>query len=506
MADWYSLGIALFAAIGTFLFGFDTGIATTTIAHESWIDYMNHPSNGLTGAVVAVYIAGEAVGALSQTFIGDKLGRIRFMQLLCIIVTIGTTIQTASVNIGMFLAGRVIAGIAVGGMVATVPIYLSEISAPDRRGLIGGISGCGIAFGTMSSNWVGFACAYAPYGTTQWRLPLGIQIPWGVIMFVGLATFMPDSPRQLLRNGKVDAAKREFARVRRDLRSHEVHEEFALMRAQIEFELSREIKTYKEVFRLFGRRVMVSITVQTMTSLTGINVIQYYQTTLYKSLGIQQQTILALAGVYGTVAFIANTITTRFLTDQWGRRKMIISGTIGLVLIMIYSAVMQHVFQNSDNKVGKGFAVLGIYLYVAWYYAMINSTTWLYGAEVLPIALRSKVMGLAAAGHFIVNVAVTEAGPSAFANIGENYYYVFVGCTIVFSILAYLYFPETRRKTLEEIAQAFGDKVVLVDATQIEADRGAIKGDVETGSVNKEENKATGSITSTILPSHGSVS
>lgn len=104
---------------------------------------MDHPSKAITGAVVAVYIAGEAGGAILQTFIGDQLGRIRFMQLMCIIVTIGTTIQTASVNMGMFLAGRVIAGFAVGGMVSTVPIYLSEISAPQSRGLIGGISGCG---------------------------------------------------------------------------------------------------------------------------------------------------------------------------------------------------------------------------------------------------------------------------------------------------------------------------------------------------------------------------
>ena len=91
---------------------------------------MGNPSKGLTGSVsstpifagksltrnqvVSVYIAGEAVGALTQTFIGDKLGRIRFMQLMCVVVTIGTVIQTASVNIGMFLAGRVLAGYAVG--------------------------------------------------------------------------------------------------------------------------------------------------------------------------------------------------------------------------------------------------------------------------------------------------------------------------------------------------------------------------------------------------------
>ncbi|OOQ88807.1 MFS monosaccharide transporter [Penicillium brasilianum] len=463
MAMWYSLGIAFFAAIGTFLFGFDTGIATTTIAHQSWVDYMKKPSHGLTGAVVAVYIAGEAGGALTQTFIGDRLGRIRFMQLMCVIVTIGTIIQTASINIGMFLAGRVLAGYAVGGMVATVPIYLSEISDPRFRGLIGGISGCGISFGTMMSNWVGFACSYASYGPVQWRLPLGIQIPWGVIMFAGLATFMPNSPRQLIRNGKVDEARTEFSRIRRGVNSHEVEEEFVLMQAQIEYEMEREIKSYREIFRLFRRRVLVSIAVQTMTSLTGVNVIQYYQTILYKSLGIGSHQILALAAVYGTIAFFSNAITTRFMTDQWGRRKMLITGLAGIVLIEIYAAVMQREFQNTDNRVGKGFAILGIYLFVVCYYGFLNSTTWLYGAEVLPIALRSKVMGLAAASHFIVNVAITEAGPSAFANIHENYYYVFVVCSAFFLVIAYFFFPETKQKTLEEVAASFGDRVVLAD-------------------------------------------
>ena len=127
---------------------------------------MHNPSNGLTGAVVAVYIAGEAVGAIVQTFVGDKLGRIRFMQLMCVIVTVGVVIQTASMNIGMFLAGRALAGIAVGGMVATVPIYLSEISAPESRGLIGGISGCGISFGTMMVR--DFEVSYSIHNVVPW--------------------------------------------------------------------------------------------------------------------------------------------------------------------------------------------------------------------------------------------------------------------------------------------------------------------------------------------------
>ncbi|KAK5678878.1 hypothetical protein LTS10_008533 [Elasticomyces elasticus] len=446
--SWYTFAIALFAGIGTFLFGFDTGIATTTIAHQSWITYMDHPTKALTGAVVAVYIAGEAGGAIMQTIVGDKLGRIRFMQMMCIIVTIGTIVQTASVNFPMFLVGRALAGFAVGGLVGTVPIYLSEISAPHQRGLIGGISGCGISFGTMASNWVGMA---------------------------------------LIRKGHVDKARVEFIKIRRDLHSTEAQEEFALMHGQIEYEMEREVKSYKEIFRLFHRRAMVSIAVQTMTSLTGVNVIQYYQTILYKSLGIAPKTILALAGVYGTMAFVSNALTTRFLTDQWGRRKMILTGLAGIVVIEIYAAVMQLKFQNSDNEVGKGFAVLGIYLFVVTYYGMLNSTTWLYGAEVLPIALRSKVMGIASASHFIVNVGITEAGPSAFATIKQNYYYVFVGCTLFFLVIAYFYFPETRHKTLEEIAAAFGDKVVTLTDVEIAREHNVFEAKAAASHVEDEE-------------------
>lgn len=142
-------------------------------------------------------------------------------------------------------------------MVATVPIYLSEISPPHHRGLIGGVSGCGISFGTMMSNWVGFACGYAPYGATQWRLPLALQTPWGVILFIGLATFMPNSPRQLIRSGKVDQARIEFLRINRDLQSHESQEEFALMRNQIEYEMQRELTSYNEIFKLFRHRACV---------------------------------------------------------------------------------------------------------------------------------------------------------------------------------------------------------------------------------------------------------
>ncbi|KAI1358789.1 putative MFS monosaccharide transporter [Xylaria arbuscula] len=475
--SYYNLGIALSASLGTYLYGFDTGIITTTIAHQSWIDYMHHPSTAITGAVVAVYIAGEAVGALLQILIGDKLGRTRFMQLACVLVTIGVIIQTASTNIETMLAGRVISGVAVGALSATVPIYLSEISAPKTRGLIGGLSGIGLSAGTLTANWVGFAGSYAPYGESQWRLPLGLQAPWGIILFICLATYMPRSPRELVQKGRIAEARIEFARIRNDIPPHEAHEEFALMKAQIEYEKTRALLGYREIFRIYRHRVLVCIAVQALTSVTGVNVIQ--------SLGIGSKMILALAAIWGTTAFLSNAIAVLILPDRWGRRKMLLAGLISVILTEIYSAVLQREFQHTDNRVGKGTAVLGIYIFAVCYYGLINSVTWLYGSEIMPFFIRSKMVGLSAVAHYTVNVAFTEAGPTAFANIGENYYYVFVAICTIYLIVVYLYFPETKQKTLEEIAAAFGDQVVEIKEHDITAEGGVFDAKATVSHVEK---------------------
>ena len=93
---------------------------------------MNQPSNAAIGAVVSSYIAGEAVGALLQVAISDILGRLRFMELMCVIVTLGVSLQTGARDIGTLLAGRAIAGVAVGGLSGTIPVYLRIINSKDK--------------------------------------------------------------------------------------------------------------------------------------------------------------------------------------------------------------------------------------------------------------------------------------------------------------------------------------------------------------------------------------
>ncbi|THU76826.1 general substrate transporter, partial [Dendrothele bispora CBS 962.96] len=396
-----------------FLLSYDTGIITTSIAHDSFKAYMGHPNEAMTGAIVSTYIAGSAIGSVSQMFLGDRLGRKRYMQLMCIVVTVGAIIQTAAQNYAMFLVGRILTGIAAGGLNGTVPIYQSEISPPESRGVLGGLSGYMITFGGCIANWIGFACSYASDSTSfQWRFPFALQIPPGVILFLGLQFLLPESPRWLIRHGMDEEAKRAFSQIRGDLNGTRLHVEFDEMKRQILYEKATEITSLKEAWNKYRKRVVIAVAVQTMTSASGINVINYYQTTLYENLGVTGHQVLLLTACYGTVQLVMNCFTLRML-DTVGRVKLLIYGCGGLCIDLVYSALMARFFANSDNRIGKGFGILGIYAYTAIFYLCINSTTWLYGVEILPMSLRSKITGLSALSHFLVNVGLTEAGPVA---------------------------------------------------------------------------------------------
>ncbi|KAL0061248.1 hypothetical protein AAF712_011954 [Marasmius tenuissimus] len=245
-----------------------------SLSNHTYITDMGNPNPAATGAIVATYIAGEAVGAITQMILGDKLGRKRFMQMMCIIVTIGTTIQTAAQSYAMFLVGRILTGVAVGGLIGTVPIYNSEISPPESRGTIGGLSGYMISLGACIANWIGYLCGYAsPTTTFQWRFPLAFQVPPGIVLFLGLEYVLPDSPRWLIRCGRDEDARRAFGRIRRG--GGDGEREFEDMKEQILFEKSREITSIKEAWQKYRKRVAVAVFVQAMTSLTGVNVISY---------------------------------------------------------------------------------------------------------------------------------------------------------------------------------------------------------------------------------------
>jgi MFS family permease len=106
---------------------------------------------------------------------------------------VGSAIQTAAINIGMLIAGRINAGLAVEILLSVVPVYNAELATPKHRGVMVGLFAVMASFGVLCSNWVGYACFFAK-GNAQWRIGLACQIPFAVIICLG-AFILPESPR-----------------------------------------------------------------------------------------------------------------------------------------------------------------------------------------------------------------------------------------------------------------------------------------------------------------------
>ena len=245
----------------------------------------------------------------------------------------------------------------------TIPIYNSEIAPPHKRGMIAGLHAQFVGIGFAAANWVGFGCSYAT-GQFQWRFPLAFQCLPAIIVLIGIF-WLPYSPRWLLEQDRDDEAYAVIKRLHGNTGDDTFFRaEFTQMRDQLRFEKSVQKAGWKDLINTPGnrKRVLLAVLVQAFTQLSGINVINYYQTDLYKGLGQTGHMVTLLAGVYGLVGPIANVICLRYV-DTWGRRKTLwITGLI-MALDMVLVMGLSGAYGKSDNMVAKGFTIAFIFCF-----------------------------------------------------------------------------------------------------------------------------------------------
>lgn len=186
-----------------------------------------------------MYAAGGVFGCIGNMYIAEKFGRTRAIQTGCTISIVGATIMTASVNIAMFIVSRFIMGFGIGILVTLVPLYQSEVSPPESRGLMVGLHGVLIGFSYSLTGFVTYGCYFASYGQFQWRFPLSVQLVPCLILFGG-SFFLPESPRWLIGHDKNDQAWEVTRKLHRNLKKDPTdsyaHAEYSQMMTQIQFE------------------------------------------------------------------------------------------------------------------------------------------------------------------------------------------------------------------------------------------------------------------------------
>ncbi|EJD39501.1 general substrate transporter [Auricularia subglabra TFB-10046 SS5] len=461
----YNVFVAAFAAIGSFLFGYDSGIIGSVISREftHFHDYFDSPDAALTGAIVSTFAGGCFFGAMAAGFLADKVGRKRTIQIGSLVACFGCALQTGAQNVAFLIAGRIVAGLAIGCLSMVVPLYQSEISPPHMRGLLTGLTQFMIAVGFLVAFWVGYGCQFID-GQGQWRVPLGIQIVPAFLLFIGML-WLPFSPRWLIQKGRMNEAKASLQLLHGTAANQDFLElEFAEMVEQIRYEQANFSHHISDLWstRPMLRRTLTGVAVQVCTQLTGINVSSYFQPTLYANLGYSGSTVLLIQGINGALGAVVLMFFITFVIDRVGRKPPLVIGSLGMAAsLAIEAAINRHYGVGSDNVAAQRTGVAFIILFGSFFFSTsFGPISWIYQSEIFPMRVRAVGTSVCTMANWASNVLISQVSPIGLKNIGWKYYIVFVVTNIANMLIVLFFFPETKGKSLEEMDAVFGDQAI----------------------------------------------
>ncbi|PQE06123.1 mfs quinate transporter protein [Rutstroemia sp. NJR-2017a BBW] len=343
----------------------------------------------------------QQAGAFAACFviwpIADRLGRKLSLQISSFIFIIGAMMETInSHNMGVFYAGRVIAGVGLGAATVIVPMFNSEMAPKELRGQIGSFFQWFYTFGDSKLNsaaklgiftsyWVDYAMAEAvPSVTRQWQIPIGLQIiPAGLL---ALGTFtLKESTRWLTKKGRHEEAWESLKWIRAD-ESQATVEEMEEIRVGVELEQRAtegfQIKELAE--RENFKRVFTAFAVFTAQQATGATAFAYYGPQYFKLLVGGGSKDLLLTAIFGAIKVVACGCFVLFLSNRVGRRGVLIGGAVFMSMCQIVTAIVVKELPASKSAgvTSSGIATVAlIYLFVIAYNLSWGPLPWPYVSE-----------------------------------------------------------------------------------------------------------------------------
>ncbi|KAJ7661540.1 monosaccharide importer [Mycena polygramma] len=489
----WAIIMSAFAAFGGILFGYDTGTIGGVIAMQDWLNTfgafdptgtLGKDTQGMflrtsdKSLVVSILSAGTFFGALLAYPMGDMVGRKWGIVASCVVFSLGVGLQLDT-KWATFVVGRVIAGLGVGLVSCLVPMYQSECSPKNIRGLIVGLYQLAITIGALLAAIV-LNATKDEQSHSAWRTPIAVQFAWAAILGGGMM-LLPESPRYLLHKNKLDKARRAMGRLtNRPHDSPEVDAECSEITLALEAERAMGSGSYADCFKngefRHGFRTWTGIMLQGWQQLTGINFIFYYGTTFFASAGIGKPFITTI------ITDVVNTVMTVVgvtLIDRVGRRRLLLIGAVGMMVCEYIVAIVgvtagQSAADGTVNLAAQRVLIAFVCFYIAFFATSWGPVAWVVTGEIFPLNIRAKGMSLSVASNWLWNFGIGYATPYlvdtstkgqpngvATASLHVKVFFIWGSTCLGCLIFTYFFVPETKGLSLEQIDLLYKESSII---------------------------------------------
>ncbi len=456
-----TLYFTVVAALGGFLFGFDSGVINGTV--EALAAALGSNA-AVTGFNVASMLLGCAAGALLAGRLADRYGRRRVLIVAAVAFVVsawGSGIATGSLE---FVLYRVLGGFAVGAASVLVPAYIAEIAPAASRGRFGTLQQLAIVVGLAAAFFSNYAIANAAGGAGEefwlghqaWRWMFWAEIvPAGLFFF--LLFLIPESPRFLVVAGREDEARGVLARV--------LDPEAAskrLVEIKASFSADHRPRFSDLIDRVRGGIhpiVWIGIGLAVLQQFTGINVIFYYGAVLWTAAGFTESHAL-LINVFTSLINVGTTIAALLLMDRVGRRKLLLVGSVGMtIMLLAVAAVFGLAGETVDGQLQLGraagiAALVCANLYVVSFAISWGPAVWVLLGEMFPNRYRGAAIGLAGLAMWLANFLVTLTFPMLLGGLGLAAAYLIYGG---FGVVSFFFVRGLVAETSGRELEAMGD-------------------------------------------------
>ncbi|WP_084126066.1 sugar porter family MFS transporter [Demequina sp. NBRC 110054] len=454
------VAISIGAALGGFLFGFDSSVingAVDSISSEFAL------SDTFTGFAVASALLGCAVGAWFAGSLADRFGRIRVMVISAIVFLASAVGSGLAFGIGDLIAWRIVGGLAIGAASVIAPAYIAEVAPAAFRGRLGSLQQMAIVLGIFASllsdevlaGAAGGADAELWLGLEAWRwMFLTAVIP--ALIYGGVALTLPESPRFLVERHRDDEAAAVLAGYTGE---PDPHGRISLIRDSLGGDEHLTLSDLRGP--RFGLQpiVWIGILLSVFQQFVGINVIFYYSTTLWKSVGFDESDAFTTSTIT-SVTNIVMTLVAIALVDKVGRRTLLIVGSVGMTVSLLTMAIAFNqaaVDAAGDAQLEQPWSIIALIAangFVVFFAASWGPVVWVLLGEMFPNRLRAAALAVAAAAQWLANFTITLTFP-VMAGWGLQFAYGFYALMAALSLWFVLTkVPETKGIELEDMESA----------------------------------------------------